>query len=314
MPDLAVIIVTWNVRELALDALRSLFDDLDANGPSAQVYVVDSASIDGTAESIAAAFPQVKLISCRDNIGFVRANNLALHEIGFTGGTRPNLPRAVYLLNPDTVTQPGATRALYDALMADPAAGLVGAQLSYGDGSFQHSAFTFPGLRQLWTEFFWVPGRLIEAPFNGRYQRARYDAGQPFAVDCVLGATMMLKREVIELTGVFDETFFMYCEEIDWAWRIRKAGWTVKCVPAARVVHLGGQSTQQARPASLRHLWTSRLRLYKKHFPAWKAALARWLVAKGMRWRMSDARRLPPQERAAMLSVYRDIYRRARRR
>ncbi|MBL8157791.1 MAG: glycosyltransferase family 2 protein, partial [Anaerolineae bacterium] len=166
------------------------------------------------------------------------------------------LPKAVYLLNPDTITQPGATRQLYDALMNAPDVGLVGAQLAYEDGSFQHSAFGFPGLRQLWTEFFPTPGRLIEGRFNGRYPRALYERGQAFDADCVLGATMMLRREVVEQTGGFDETFFMYCEEIDWAWRIHKAGWRVQCVPAARVVHLAGKSTSQVRPQSVINLWT----------------------------------------------------------
>lgn len=281
MTDLAVILVTWNVRALALDALRSLYADLDTSGLTSDVYVVDSASWDGTPEAISAAFPQVKLTASRENLGFGRANNLALRQIGFGSPRAATLPRAVYLLNPDTLTHPGATRALYDALMADPRVGLVGARLEYSDGSFQHSAFAFPGLRQLWVEFFPAPGRLYDSRFNGRYPRALYDAAQPFSVDFVLGATMMLRREVIEQTGLFDEAFFMYCEEIDWAWRIRKAGWDVRCVPAARVTHLGGQSTGQVRPQSVIHLWTSRLRLYRKHHPAWKAALARLMIAAG---------------------------------
>ncbi len=311
MADLAVILVTWNVRALALKALRSLFADLNASGPDAVVYVVDNASTDGAADAIASEFPQVSLIVCAENLGFVRANNLALRSIGFPDADAERLPRAVYLLNPDTITQPGATRTLYDALMADEALGLVGARLAYGDGSFQHSAFAFPGLSQLWAEFFPTPGRLIEGRFNGRYPRALYEAGSPFPVDFVLGATMMLRREAVRQVGLMDELFFMYCEEIDWAWRLHRAGWGVKCVPAARVVHLGGQSTSQARPASLVHLWTSRLRLFQKHLPAWKAAVARRLIAIGMRVRIRQARSLPDGERAGLLDAYRRIYRMA---
>lgn len=282
MSDLAIIIVTWNVRDLALDALHSLFADLNENGPDADVYVVDSASSDGTAAAIATAFPQVRLTASTENLGFGRANNLALRQIGFgQDSTRP-LPNAVYLLNPDTITHPRATRTLYDTLLSDSHLGLVGARLEYEDGSFQHSAFHFPGLRQLWAEFFPTPGRLIESEFNGRYPRALYDAGQPFPVDFTLGATMLLRREVIEQTGMFDEQFFMYCEEVDWAWRIHKTGWDVRCVPAARITHLSGQSAGQARPQSVINLWTSRLRLYHKHHPPWKAALARWMIAAGM--------------------------------
>src|SRR5262245_15786762 len=119
MSDLAVIIVTWNVRELALNALRSLFADLEANGPAADVYVVDSASSDGTAAAIAAGFPQVKLTASMENLGFGRANNVARRQVGFGENTTRPLPKAVYLLNPDTITHPGATRVLYDTLMGD---------------------------------------------------------------------------------------------------------------------------------------------------------------------------------------------------
>jgi GT2 family glycosyltransferase len=217
------------------------------------------------------------------------------------------LPKAVYLLNPDTITQPGATRTLYDALLSESKLGLVGAQLAYADGSFQHSAFAFPGLRQLWVDFFPAPGRWIEGRFNGRYPRAWYAAGVPFAVDCILGATMMLKREVIAQTGMFDEQFFMYCEEIDWAWRIHKAGWEVKLVPAAHVTHLVGQSTVQVRPRSVVDLWTSRMRLYRKHYPLWKLLAAKGLVAVGMRRKM---RHLPEQagDRDGLRSAYQTVY------
>jgi len=303
MTDLAVVIVTWNVRELALEAVRSLLADVGANGPQTDVYVIDCASHDGTPAAIQAAFPSVHVIASDENLGFGRGNNLGIREAGIGS---PTSPKAVYLLNPDTITQPGATRQLYDALMADTHNGLVGAQLSYGDGSFQHSAFTFPGLRQLWVEFFPTPGRLIEGRFNGRYPRALYAADQPFEVDFVLGATMMLRREVIEQTGMFDEQFFMYCEEIDWAWRIKGAGWRVLCVPGAQVTHLGGQSTGQIRPQSVINLWTSRLRLYHKHHPAWKYWAARQLIMHGMQRKLNEPD-LPPD----VAGAYRTVYERA---
>jgi GT2 family glycosyltransferase len=186
------------------------------------------------------------------------------------------------LLNPDTLTQTGATRTLYDTLMADEQNGLVGARLTYGDGSFQHSAFAFPGLKQLWVEFFPTPGRFIEGWFNGRYPRDLYQGDAPFEVDFMLGATMMLRREVIEQTGMFDEQFFMYGEEVDWQWRIRKAGWRILCVPQAHVVHLVGQSTGQVKARSVKNLWESRLYLFDKHYPAWKRWLARQMIAFGM--------------------------------
>ncbi len=282
--DLAVVIVTWNVRELALQTLRTLYDDLQTSDLDAVVYLVDSASSDGTAEAVARQFPDVCLTASETNLGFARGNNTALRQLEFGNpyADPDSLPRAVYLLNPDTITQPGATRTLYDALFAADDVGLVGANLTYGDGSFQHGAFAFPGLRQIYAEFFPLPGRLIEGAFNGRYPRALYNGAAPFDVDFTLGATMMLRHEVILQTGMFDEDYFMYCEEVDWAWRIRGAGWRAQCVPAAHVVHLGGQSTGQASARSVRNLWESRLKLYRKHYRAWKLTAALWLVRAGM--------------------------------
>lgn len=311
MVDLAVVIVTWNVRDLIRGTLDSLLDDLRLHGPSAAgVYVVDNASTDGTPQIIASEYPQIQLIASADNLGFGAGNNLALRELGFGSKPSTELPAAVYLLNPDTITQPGATHSLYDTLMTEPDLGLVGARLTYEDGSFQHSAFHFPGLRQLWAEFFPMPGRFYESGFNGRYPRQMYEAGEPFSVDFPLGATMMLRREVIEQTGMFDEQFFMYCEEIDWAWRIHDAGWAVKCVPAAHVTHLEGKSSAQVRPQSVVNLWRSRLRLYRKHHPAWNLWLARRLIALGTQRRMRQIQRdstLSGEQRQAMMDAYQTV-------
>ena len=284
MSDLAVVIVTWNSAAEIADALRSLLADLRNSGLRHQVWVVDACSSDDTVEIVHERFVTVRLVESERNDGFGAANNLALRQIGF-GSRRaaPELPQAVFLLNPDTVTHIGACRALYEALMSEEEIGVVGARLSFADGRFQHSAFGFPGLRQLWAELFPTPGRLIEGSFNGRYPRAWYMRDAPFDVDFTLGATMMLKRDVILGTGGFDEDFFLYCEEVDWAWRIKNSGWRILCVPSARVTHIGGGSTSKARPRSLVKLWKSRLLLYEKHYPAWKRWLARRLVREGMR-------------------------------
>lgn len=289
MTDLAIIIVTWNVRDLVLDALRTLYADLAQSKLDAQVIVVDSASSDDTVTAIAETFPEAHVIASEENLGFGGANNLGMRSLGFGNPEAKDLPRAVYLLNPDTLTQTGATQTLFEALFADENNGVVGARLTYGDGSFQHSSFQFPGLRQLWVEFFPTPGRLIDHPFNGRYPRNLYDHQKPFEVDFMLGATVMLKREVIQETGMFDPQFFMYAEEVDWQWRIHDAGWRILCVPEAHVIHLAGQSTAQAKPRSIINLWQSRLLLYEKHYPAWKLALAKRMVAIGMERKTKQA-------------------------
>lgn len=281
MHALAVIIVTWNSAKDVEAALSSLLQDLKASGIAGRVLVVDSASTDGTAGKVRTQFPQVEVLALSENVGFARANNVGMRYLGLTSD-QPTVPY-VLLLNPDTIVQRGALQALLATLEAHPRAGVVGANLVYGDGAFQHGAFGFPGLRQLYAEFFWIPGRWREGRFNGRYDRRWYAGSQPFAVDFVLGACMLLRSEVITRVGMFDEAFFMYCEEVDWQWRIRQAGYDILCVPTAQIVHLGGQSTSQVKARSVRNLWDSRLRLYRKHYPAWKWHVARLIVWWGMR-------------------------------
>lgn len=316
--DLAVIIVSWNTRALTLDALKTLHDDLHAHGPEAEVWVVDNASSDGSPAAIREQYPQVRLLRSDKNLGFAGGNNHALRLMGFQQVPAPvpseQLPKAVYLLNSDTRTHPGATRSLYDALFALPGAGVVGAQLEYADGSFQHGAFQFPGIKQLIVDLLPVPARLHETRFNGRYPRAWYRPGSaPFPVDHTLGATMMLKREVILQTGMFDEAYFMYCEEIDWSIRIRRAGWEIYTVPAARVTHLAGQSTQQIRAESVINLWKSRYRLFDQQYSPLTRALARAIIRTGMRRKIAQAERahvagdLARRECEELIAAYRTV-------
>jgi len=301
MLDLAIIIVTWNVHDLIRGALDTLSADLATSGLTTEIYVIDSASSDGTPDIVRLEYPHVKLIVSPNNLGFGKSNNLGLRQAGFFNSA--DAPRAAYLLNPDTLTTPGATRTLFDALFSAPDVGLVGARLSYEDGAFQHGAFGFPGLRQLWAEFYPTPGRLLEGGFNGRYPQALYDSGQPFEIDFPLGATMLLRREVIQQTGGFDEKYFIYCEEVDWAWRIKRAGWRVLCAPSAHIVHLSGKSTRQAKPRSLVNLWTSRLTLYETIHPRWKVRLARRMIAHGMG--RKAAAESDPEMREAYLTIKR---------
>lgn len=288
--DLAVVIVSWNVRDLLCTCLHSLFADLDRSGLSAQVWVVDNASTDGTPEMVAAEFSNVRLIASRENLGFAAGNNLALKAILQDTQHATRKTQYIWLLNPDTEVLPGAMAALLSALEAKRRAAVAGAKLLYADGTLQHSAFRFPGLVQLLFEFLPLPPRLYDTPLNGRYPRRLYEGEAPFPIDHPLGAAMMVRAEAIEQVGLLDGGFWMYCEEIDWCWRMRKAGWRAYCVPAAQVVHHAGRSTGQVRAASFVALWRSRLRLYDKHYPPWKRRLARRLVRAGVRWKMRQAR------------------------
>ncbi len=297
--QLGIVIVSWNVRDLLVRCLAALFAELACSQIEARVAVVDNASHDGSPDMIREQFPQVELMACNDNLGFAKGNNVGLHHLGL--GMSGNLQLAAcLLLNPDTEVQPGAIQTLLAVMRARPDAAIVTSRLSYDSGAFQHSAFHFPGLGQLYCDLFPVPGRFYESRLNGRYPRQLYDGQQPFEIDTPLGAVMLLRCEALEQVGLFDEEFALYCEEIDWAARFKEAGWKNLCAPAAHIVHHEGKSTSQVRVESFVKLWTSRYRLHRKHpqfAPMW---LARRIVVAGMKRKMRDA---SPEMKAAYAKI-----------
>ncbi len=326
MPDLAVVIVSWNVRDLLRRCLASIVSDWELvvgnqdyppNHQSLithlEIFVVDNASTDGTTEMVRHEFPSVHLIASQENLGFAAGNNVALRAILHDTQYAIRNTQYVWLLNPDTEVRPGATAALVAALDSHPQAGVAGAKLLYPDGSLQHSAFHFPGLVQLAFEFFPFPARLYDTPLNGRYPPRFYQGEVPFEVDHPLGAAMMVRTKTIAEVGLLDKGFWMYCEEIDWCWRMRKAGWRALCVPAAQVIHHTAKSSEQVRVASFVVLWRSRLRLYDKHYPPFKRRLARALVRMGIRRRMRQVQasfrrgEMDAASFSAQLDAYRTI-------
>ncbi|PWH20977.1 MAG: glycosyltransferase family 2 protein [Ardenticatenia bacterium] len=282
LSDLAVIIVSYNTCALLRNCLRAL-ESSSPHRPA--IWVVDNASQDGSAEMVRAEFPDVHLVEPGHNLGFAAANNRALRQMGF-GGETPgaHLPEYVLFLNPDTEVQADAVARMRAFLRDTPRAGVVGPALIYPDGSFQHSAFRFPTLWQVWFDLVQWPGRFVESSLNGRYPRALYAAGQPFRIDHPLGAAFMTRAQVIQQVGLMDEGFFMYAEEVDWCMRVKRAGWEIYCLPTAVVVHHGGGSTRQ-QPAHMNQvLWRSRFRLFEKHYGkpfTWAAHLLLHLAAHG---------------------------------
>jgi len=283
--DLAIVTVSYNTRDLLAECLASALGGLERSRPhspgrsglSGEVWVVDNASADGSAEMVRQRFPAVRLVAHDQNIGFAAGNNLALRKLsGF-------MPRHVLFLNPDTRVVGDALGQMVRFLDATPHAGVAGARLVHGDGSFQHSAFAFPGLVQTLLDFFPLHPRLLESRLNGRYPRQSYQAGKPFAVDHPLGAALMIRAQTLAQVGGFDERFFMYCEEVDLCRRVKEAGWGIYCVPQAEIVHLVAQSTRQFRDRMFVALWRSRFLMFDKHeSAAWRWAVRR-LVRLGLR-------------------------------
>jgi GT2 family glycosyltransferase len=184
-------------------------------------------------------------------------------------------PAHALVLNPDTELCPGALDALLGATGEDVA--VVGPSLTYPDGRFQHAAFKEPGVVQTVLDL--VPvARLADSPLNGRYGRDLYANG-PFEVDFPLGACMLVNVAAVARAGVMDESFFMYCEEMEWCRRFRGAGFRILCAPEARVVHVGGAATGRVRADMWVRLWNSRLAYYRLRGPRWRSALLRAVVA-----------------------------------
>ena len=285
---LGIVIVSYQVRDLLRACLQSVYEDIARTpGLTAEVVVVDNASTDGSAGMVAEEFPLVRLVASQENLGFARGNNVGLRLLGFGDGDGGAKPDAVLLLNPDTELQPGALAELTRFLEDHPQAGGCCPRLNYGDGRFQHSAFRFPGLMQLYLDLHPIP-RLMESRFNGRYPRRLYDGQAPFPVDFALGAALMVRAQVIDAVGLLDEGYFMYAEEMDWQMRMQRAGYPLFCVPTARVTHHEGQSARQFRRAMTVALWRSRLRYYQRYHPRWKQRLERWLIRRAMRQRLAQ--------------------------
>ena len=262
MVDLSVIIVSWNVAKLLRDCLQALASPEVSGDLCLEVVVIDNASSDDSAR-VAASFDGVKVLRSKQNLGYGRANNL---------GFRRARGKYLLVLNPDTVLRPGSLKTLLAFAERHPQAGMVAPRLLNPDGTVQISAFHYPTLPMALLDLFplppVIPGRvrawLQQSSFNGRYANEAH-AQHPFRIDHPLGAAMLLRREAVGQVGGFDECIFMYSEEVDLAIRLSESGWECWQVPAASVVHLGGQSTGQMPDRMFVELWRSRLYLYRKH-------------------------------------------------
>ncbi len=236
-PHISAILVSYGSRAMTLDALAALHGAL--RDISAEIWVVDNASNDGTIEAIRVAFPRVKIIANAENKGFGAANNQAM---------RMALGRYFLLLNTDAFVDEAAIAALMDCLDRHPDAAMAGPRLLNRDGSLQQSCFHFPSPSRVWRENLWLCG-------SGDYRAWTHDAERE--VEWIGGACMLVRRQAYEQVGGFDERFFLYSEETDWQRRMRSAGYRIVFTPAARVTHLGGASGAGNSAVVNRHFFKS---------------------------------------------------------
>jgi GT2 family glycosyltransferase len=249
---LSVIIISYNTRQMTLDCLRSLYEDL--GDLPAEVFVVDNASTDDSVAAVREAYTSARVIANANNVGFGAANNQAMRLA--TG-------ELIMLLNSDAFPKPGAIKALIEYLRQHPAVGVVGPKLLNADGSTQQSCFRFPSPGQCWRENFWISALSGDHAVLGDYRHWPHDRERN--VEWIVGACMLLRKQVYEATGGFDERFFMYSEETDWQRRIRDTGWEIAFYPQAVVTHFGGASGAHDRVKVSRYFFDSLDRYELKH-------------------------------------------------
>ena len=263
---LSIIIVSWNTRDLLDACLASVAAELnDTLGglDKAQVFVVDNASSDGSSAMVAQKYPWVTLIANPDNKGFAAANNQAfkLSNADF-----------VLMLNPDTEVRPGALKTLID-FFAEPdkqKAAVVAPQLLNSDGSIQRSCRQFPTFIGMLYELIGLSRMFPASSPRGikfrEYKMLDWNHDDERQVDQPEGACLMIKRAVLEQVGTLDEGFFMLFEEVDWCYRVKKAGWEIWFTPRAQVVHHYGQSIKQVKVAMILSSHRGLYRFWRKHY------------------------------------------------
>jgi GT2 family glycosyltransferase len=290
MLDLSIIIVNYNTCNLLRDCLISIYHnqgDFNFN-----VVVVDNASPDHSATMVATEFPQVILITNSMNGGFAYANNQGLRQVGFNedGAPRRDAPRYALLLNPDTVLPP-TTLADMIAFMDDHAeAGAVGPKLVKPDGSLDlacRRAFPTPEVsfyRMLGLSKLFPRSRLF-----GRYNMTFADPDELIEVDSVVGAFMLVRREAIAQAGLLDEVYFMYGEDLDWAYQIKANGWKIYYNPAVTVTHVKRAASRHSPKAQMEFYRAMNI-FYRKFYadstPFWLHGLV--VAGINLPWRLSQ--------------------------
>jgi GT2 family glycosyltransferase len=268
VPDLSVIVLTFNTRSLTRACLQALHADAADTAYAIEVLVVDNGSTDDTAAMVRDEFPAARTIAIDTNLGFARGNNIGLAAAR---------GRYLFLLNSDTEVQPGALAALIDFMDAHPDAGACGPMLLNGDGSLQPSGRELPSVGSVFlgmTKLYRLWGRDF-------YRQRGRDYRQPARVGEISGAALLVRREAYERVGGLDPNFFAYFEDTDWCKRIGEAGFAIYYTPSARVVH-HWQGSSRRIPELVYRAGQDSLRYYfaKHHGPAARRLIQVLLAAK----------------------------------
>jgi hypothetical protein len=308
MLDLGIVIVNYRTCDLLRECLQSIYESRGDFGY--EVCVVDNCSQDGSCAMVGQEFPQVRLIESEVNGGYAYANNLGLRALGFaqtsevlttdsgqlkqkhevkTSGKHAvetsevfSSPGYALLLNPDTLLPPSALQEMLGFMKAHPEAGVAGPRLVLADGSLDLACRrSFPSPEVSFYRMVGLSKLFPKSRRFGRYNLTYLDPDEVAEVDSVVGAFMLVRAEALRQVGLLDESFFMYGEDLDWAYRIKKAGWKVYYNPQVTVLHYKRAASRHSRKASYEFYRAMRI-FYRKHYAATTPFWLHWLVLGGI--------------------------------
>jgi GT2 family glycosyltransferase len=267
--DISIIIVNWKVKDLLSDCLHSIFSY--PQGKELEVIVIDNSSRDGSVDMVKREFPQAKLIANKENYGFAKACN---QGIGIARG------RYLFFLNPDSELTPGVCNHIVDFMDSHPDVGIGGCLLYYPDGTTQTSLYRFTSIANSFVRasllYFLLPRNHLTAPLFCDYLRP----GEP--ADRVCGGAMVVRRDVLDQVGGFDESFFLYSEDEELSYRAARQGWKTSPIPDTRVIHHHNQSGMKNVRAAIYFSYRGQFLFYRKFHPLLKVILFRVIQFMGV--------------------------------
>lgn len=268
MAKLSVVIVNYNVKYFLEQALLSVRKA--ARGMDVEIWAVDNASSDGSVEMVGQKFPEVRLIANEANVGFSKANNQAIRQA--TG-------EYILLLNPDTVVEEDTFQKTVGFMDAHPGAGALGVKMLDGKGNFlPESKRAFPSPRVAFFKAFGLSALFPKSKIFAQYHLGYLDENEVHEVDVLAGAFLLARKSVLDKTGLLDEDFFMYGEDIDLSYRIVKAGYKNYYFPESRIIHYKGESTKKGSLNYVRMFYNAMIIFAQKHFKKRKANLFTALI------------------------------------
>jgi len=255
---LSIIIVNWNVRDFLKKCLQSICHF--SSGIEFEILVVDNNSVDGSAEMVRAEFPEVHLIANEENSGFSKANNQALRDCH---------GRYVLLLNPDTELIDNAFKKMVDYMESHADIDCLAPQLLYGDRSVQRTCRHFPSFFTDLMENLFLDAAFPKSTFFNRYRMGAWPHDSACFVDQPFGACLMFKSEVFKAIGLMDERFFMYYDEVDLCFRLKKAGGKIYFLPDIKIIHHANKSSSQVSLECEHYKYRSKFLFFEKHYGRW---------------------------------------------